>query len=142
MRARRARAELQGGGGGDDEASNMKASAQDAATFIASLNSALLPLSEGLARLNDTVEALSAEFAEQRRAMGALSENVGALAEVVAGSAVASTEWSRARACSLSELCAVLLRHEEGCDESRAVVRKLCASFEPDVSAPLSGVRV
>jgi len=90
----RARAELQGGGGGNDEASNMKA--QDAGAFVASLNSALRPLSEGLAVLNDTVAALrratSAEFAEQRRALGAVSENVGALAEVVAGSAFASTE--------------------------------------------------
>jgi hypothetical protein len=49
-----------------------------------------------LAVLNDTVAALSratsAEFAEQRRALGAVSENVGVLAEVVAGSAFASTE--------------------------------------------------
>ncbi len=110
-----ARAELARGGGADDASAPLTAARLDAA-----LDAALRPVHEGLASLLSVAAATS--------------DNVGALAEAVAGGGAAS-EWSRALVCSLGELGAAVLGHEEGDDESRAVVRQLCASLAPDVRA-------
>lgn len=87
---------------------------------LADLHTALRPLNDGMASL--------------RSVCSALNENVGALVEVVAGGAVTS-QWSRTRVCSLSELAAAMLAHEQGASESSAVVDALCVSLAPDVRA-------
>ena len=122
LHARHTHAVSQSGGGGGE------------ALTVAHLTAALRPIAEGL-------DELRCEFAAQRSVTGATSENVAALVELAAGAAVASSEWSRAHVNSLSELCGALLACEEGGDESRAVVRLLCASLAPDVRAPLPGAQ-
>ena len=107
---------------------------------VAALRSMASATNENVAELRSMASATNENVAELRSMASATNENVAALVEVAAGAAVAS-EWSRARVNSLSELCTLLLAHEEDGDESRAVVRLLCASLAPDVRAPLPAVR-
>ena len=176
LRTRAARAELQSGGGGEKSAGSPPTASETVPAerqplTLSDLQTALLPLSEGLNTLSAEFAAqrsdlaalrsetsaefaalrseTSAEFAalrsdlaEQRKVTSATSENVAALVELAAGVAAEWSEWSRGRVSSLGELCALLLAHEKDENESSAVVMPLfCASLAPEVRAPLPGVR-
>jgi hypothetical protein len=143
--ARRARAELQRGGGADEASAPLtKANLKEALSaalheLLGSLRADVGSLRTDMILLRADVGSMRADTTSLLSVASATCDNLGALAEALAGGGGRASRRSRARVCSLSELGAAVLAHESGDDESRAVLRQLCAWLAPDVRAAPSG---
>jgi hypothetical protein len=85
-------------------------------TDITSLRTDTTSLRTDTTATRTDMTSMRTDMTSMRSVAGAMSDNFGALAEVLAGGRAAS-QWRRARVCSLGELGAAVLGHEEGDDE-------------------------